>query len=83
MTKVEMVMFDLAGTTVRDDNYVALCLHRAATDVGIGATIDEIGRNIGTNKRDLYRMLIARERGHGEAHPYHSEYCRAPSCFRK
>jgi hypothetical protein len=28
-------------------------------------------------------MLIARERGHGEAHPYHSEYCRAPSCFRK
>lgn len=58
-----MVMFDLAGTTVQDDNYVAQCLHRAAVDVGIDAPLDEIGRNIGTNKRDLFRLLIARSRG--------------------
>jgi beta-phosphoglucomutase-like phosphatase (HAD superfamily) len=56
-------MFDLAGTTVRDEGYVAHCLHRAARDAGITATEEEIGRNIGTNKRDLYRMLIARSRG--------------------
>lgn len=58
-----MVMFDLAGTTVRDESYVARCLHRAAIDVGIDASQEEIGRNIGTNKRDLYKLLIARQRG--------------------
>jgi phosphonatase-like hydrolase len=56
-------MFDLAGTTVRDESYVARCLHRAARDVGLDVTEDEIGRNIGTNKRDLYKLLIARSRG--------------------
>lgn len=58
-----MVMFDLAGTTVQDDNHVAQCLHRAAVDVGIDASLEEIGRNIGTNKRDLFHLLIARSRG--------------------
>ncbi len=60
---VRLVMFDLAGTTIQDDNCVARCLHRAAREVGLDATLEEIGRNIGTNKRDLYRMLIARSRG--------------------
>ncbi|WP_197528968.1 HAD family hydrolase [Aeoliella mucimassa] len=63
MSAVRMVMFDLAGTTVRDENYVAKCLHRAAVDVGIDVSLEEIGKNIGTNKRDLYKMLIARWRG--------------------
>ena len=63
MAPVRMVMFDLAGTTVRDENYVAKCLHEAAIDVGIDVSLEEIGKNIGTNKRDLYKMLIARWRG--------------------
>ncbi|MCA9259942.1 MAG: HAD hydrolase-like protein, partial [Planctomycetales bacterium] len=63
MGPVKMVMFDLAGTTVRDENYVAKCLFRAAQEVGISTSLAEIGRNIGTNKRDLFRMLLARERG--------------------
>ena len=58
-----MVMFDLAGTTIQDDNCVARCLYRAAVEVGLETTLEEIGRNIGTNKRDLYRLLIARSRG--------------------
>lgn len=60
---IQMVMFDLAGTTVQDDGQVARCLYRAACDVGIDAAEEEIGRNIGTNKRDLYKLLIARWRG--------------------
>lgn len=63
MPAIRMVMFDLAGTTVHDDNYVARCLYRAACDTGIPATEQEIGRNIGTNKRDLYKLLIARSKG--------------------
>lgn len=63
MPPIRMVMFDLAGTTVYDDQYVARCLFQAADEVGIAATQDEIGRNIGTNKRDLYKLLIVRARG--------------------
>jgi phosphonatase-like hydrolase len=63
MSPIRLAVFDLAGTTVYDDNFVARCLHRAARDCGIDATEEEIGRNIGTNKRDLYRMLIARSQG--------------------
>ena len=63
MHPVKMVMFDLAGTTVADEGYVARCLYRAACDVGLEADEQEIGQNIGTNKRDLYKMLIARRRG--------------------
>jgi beta-phosphoglucomutase-like phosphatase (HAD superfamily) len=56
-------MFDLAGTTVRDESYVARFLHRAARDVGLEVSEEEIGRNIGTNKRDLYKLRIVRSRG--------------------
>ena len=63
MRPIQMVMFDLAGTTVQDDSYVAKCLHRAGVDVGLDVTLEEIGRSIGTNKRDLYKLLIARSHG--------------------
>jgi phosphonatase-like hydrolase len=58
-----MAMFDLAGTTVHDEGYVARCLHRAACDAGLPVSEEEIGRSIGTNKRDLYKLLIARRKG--------------------
>lgn len=67
MSKIQMVMFDLAGTTIRDENYVAQCLYRAAVEVGLITSLEEIGQNIGTNKRDLYRMLISRSRGNAAA----------------
>ncbi len=63
MPAVRMVMFDLAGTTIRDDNCVAECLYRAAQESGLDCSLEDIQQNIGTNKRDLYRMLICRSRG--------------------
>ncbi len=63
MPSVRMVMFDLAGTTIRDENCVAQCLYRAAQDTGIDCSLEELSRNIGTNKRDLYRLMIHRARG--------------------
>ena len=66
MYSVELVVFDLAGTTIQDDNDVAKCLYRAAQDVGIEADLDFISRNIGTNKVHLYQYLIELGRGRAE-----------------
>lgn len=62
MGPIRMVMFDLSGTTVYDEGFVTDCLHQAAQEVGIAGTKEFIARNIGTNKRHLFRFLIARER---------------------
>jgi phosphonatase-like hydrolase len=63
MPRISLVVFDLAGTTVHDDDFVTRCLYEGARQVGLATSCAEIGRNIGTNKRHLYRWLIARGRG--------------------
>ncbi len=62
MSRIRMIMFDLSGTTVYDEGFVTDCLYEAAQDVGIAGTKDLIARNIGTNKRHLFRFLIAKDR---------------------
>ena len=63
MSKIKLAMFDLAGTTIRDDNEVRDSLHEAAVEHGLPATPDEIQLHMGTNKIHLYQYLIARARG--------------------
>lgn len=63
MHPIKLVIFDLSGTTVEDDNAVAKCLFRAAQEHGLSVTLEEFQRSIGTNKVHLYQYLIARERG--------------------
>jgi len=63
---IDLAVFDLAGTTIVDENDVAKCLHRAAVDVGIDADLPLITRNIGTNKIHLYQYLIELSRGQAE-----------------
>ena len=58
-----MAMFDLAGTTIRDDNGVRDCLHQAALEFQLPATPDEIQLHMGTNKIHLYQYLIAKASG--------------------
>ena len=58
-----MVVFDLAGTTIRDDHGVRDCLHQAAAEFKLPATRDEIQLHMGTNKIHLYQFLIARANG--------------------
>ena len=66
MCSIQLVVFDLAGTTIQDNNDVAKCLYRAAQDVGIVAELDLIARNIGTNKIHLYQYLIELSQGRAE-----------------
>jgi phosphonatase-like hydrolase len=63
MSKISMVMFDLAGTTVADDTSVRDCLYKAAQEFNLQTTPEEVLLNMGTNKIHLYQFLLARQRG--------------------
>lgn len=63
MSKIKLVVFDLSGTTVEDDNAVAKCLHQAAREHGLEVTLEEFQKTIGTNKIHLYQYMIARSQG--------------------
>jgi len=63
MSKIKLVVFDLAGTTVEDDKAVAGCLHKAALEFGLHVDLDDFQKTIGTNKIHLYQYMIARDRG--------------------
>ena len=63
MNKIRLVIFDLSGTTVEDDNAVAKSLHKAASEYNLSVSLQEIEQSIGTNKIHLYQYLIARSHG--------------------
>lgn len=67
MSKIKLVVFDLSGTTVQDDNAVAQCLHEGAKSFGINASLEDFQKTIGTNKIKLYEFMIARDHGHSVA----------------
>jgi len=63
MSKISLVVFDLSGTTVSDDNAVAKCLHQAAIDLGLNVPLEDFEKTIGTNKIHLYQFMIAKSNG--------------------
>jgi len=63
MSKIKLVVFDLAGTTIEDNNAVRDCLHTAAIEFHLDTTPDEIQLHMGTNKIHLYQHIIARGQG--------------------
>lgn len=58
-----MIVFDLSGTTVEDDNAVAKSLHQAAIEFGLQLELIEFEKTIGTNKIHLYQYHIAKSLG--------------------
>lgn len=60
---IKLIVFDLSGTTVQDDNAVAQCLYQGASKFGIQASLDDFQKTIGTNKIKLYEFMIARDHG--------------------
>jgi phosphonatase-like hydrolase len=63
LKNIKMVVFDLSGTTVEDDNAVAKSLHQAAIEYGLQLPLSEFEKTIGTNKIHLYQYLIAKNLG--------------------
>lgn len=50
MSKIKLIVFDLSGTTIEDDNAVAKSLHQAATEYGLKVPLEDFQQTIGTNK---------------------------------
>ncbi|MCE4566984.1 HAD hydrolase-like protein [Maribellus sp. CM-23] len=57
MNKIKMVVFDMAGTTVKDDNEVEKCFTEAAQNTGLQYTIEEIVAMMGWSKRLVFETL--------------------------
>jgi phosphonatase-like hydrolase len=63
MTQIKLVVFDLSGTTVEDDNAVAKSMHQAAVEHGLDVSLEEFQKSIGTNKIHLFQYMIAKSKG--------------------
>lgn len=59
---VRLVVFDMAGTTVRDDALVLNCFVEAAQRVGLDVSREELNARMGESKRALFDALARRQR---------------------
>src|SRR5579859_2234572 len=59
---IELVIFDMAGTTVRDDDAVNICL-RQALEAQAAVTRDEVNAVMGLPKPTAIRMLLDQKLG--------------------
>lgn len=57
MSKVSLVVFDMAGTTIKDDNEVLQCFTKAAIANGLKATEARVNQMMGLPKRQVFEVL--------------------------
>ncbi len=69
MTKIQLIVFDMAGTTVRDDNEVLYCFSQAAAETGLVAPPEAVNGMMGWPKRRVFEALWADQLG-----PHHPDY---------
>jgi len=67
MTKLELFVFDMAGTTVEDNNDVHNAFMKTVVECGIEATGDEVQEWMGRRKRDVFEYFVTRQVGEGAA----------------
>ncbi len=61
--KIEMVVFDMAGTTVQDNNEVEKCFFEAVNNTGLKATHAEINAMMGWSKIKVFETLWRKQLG--------------------
>lgn len=54
---VELIVFDIAGTTVRDNDEVLLCFRQACRQTGITAGDDALNALMGVSKLEVFHIL--------------------------
>jgi len=59
----ELVVFDIAGTTVHDGGEVVAAFEAAAREVGLTAPREELIAQMGTSKIDVFDALARRQHG--------------------
>lgn len=67
MPPIQLVVFDMAGTTVTDQHEVERCFAEAAAQTGLTASAERILAVQGMGKRQVFQMLWAEQLG--EQHP--------------
>lgn len=78
---IQLIAFDMAGTTVQDDNEVLHCFFAAAQQTGLNATADRVNAMMGWPKKQVFQTLWTEQLG-----PDHPDW--APqvetsyACFR-
>jgi phosphonatase-like hydrolase len=55
---IELVVFDMAGTTVNDEDSVSRCVQAALGAVGVAVTVDEVNEVMGIPKPEAIRSLV-------------------------
>lgn len=65
--KIELVVFDLAGTTVTDNGFVQRAFEKAVETLGLRVGPEEIRARMGQGKLSVFRELAARDHARAEA----------------
>jgi phosphonatase-like hydrolase len=81
---IDLVVFDMAGTTVRDDDAVNRCLHEALAAGGVAVTRDEVNAVMGIPKPVAIATLLEAKRGGApgpEVARLHAEFLRRMIAF--
>lgn len=73
---IELVVFDVAGTTVYDGGAVRAALRRTAAEFGVDATSEEIDRVMGLAKPVALRALLGAEATHRRVSDAHQAFTR-------
>jgi phosphonatase-like hydrolase len=60
MGPIQLVVFDMAGTTIEDDGAVLKCLVETARLHDLPGTPDELNALMGMNKREVFALLASR-----------------------
>jgi phosphonatase-like hydrolase len=63
MPNIQLIAFDMAGTTVRDENEVLRCFFEAAQQTGLTATADRVNAMMGLPKKVVFQTLWAEQLG--------------------
>lgn len=63
MSKIQLVVFDMAGTTVKDANEVQACFSTAAQATGLTAEPEQINAMMGWSKRLVFETLWQQQIG--------------------
>lgn len=82
MSRIQLVVFDMAGTTIRDDHEVEQCILKAAISTGLDVSKDRLHQMNGIQKRRIFELLWADEVG--TAHPdYDGKVDHSYAVFRR
>jgi phosphonatase-like hydrolase len=60
---VRLVVFDMAGTTLRDDDNVLTCMMRSVEKHRLAATAEEVNAFMGVSKRHVFQHFVRRQYG--------------------